>query len=122
MFTLQPIRFPTDRIKTIFISTLLKDSALVWFKSQRQRDETFLDNLELFWTSFESRFGLSLLEEEQESRLLNISLRRNESIDEFHTRFMYLATIVNYEDRPLRGIYLKALNHELLDHFFHLDC
>lgn len=121
MFLLQPRRFPDDNVKVLFISTLLRDSALVWYKSLRMRNDPALRSTSAFWEAFTTRFEPTLLEEELENRLLNITLRQNESIEEFNARFFNLATIVAYEDRALRGIYMNALTPDLLTHLHHMN-
>lgn len=62
----QPRRFPTEEIKVLFISRFFVDSALTWFKALRKSND-------FLWTAFHARFENYFVDEEAESKLLNIT-------------------------------------------------
>lgn len=121
IFHLQPRRFPTDEVKILFISTFLVDSAHTWFKSLRKSNDPALLSLSSFWNAFQSRFGNLFVDEEAESKLLNLTQGKKERVDEFNLRFLTIASMVNFDDRAFRGIYMKAISPDILEHLFHVS-
>lgn len=120
IFLLKPVRFSSDDMKILYVSTFLLDAALTWFKNLRMTHDPCLDSLESFWTAFDHRFGLSYVQEESESRLLEIVQGGKERVDEYNHRFMNLASRTEFCDAALRSIYTKSLRRDILFHFFHL--
>lgn len=121
IFLLQPRRFGNDEIRILYISTLLSESALSWFRGLRTREDPLLDSLEAFWIGFNERFGSSFVDEEAESKLLNLTQGKKERVDEFNLRFLNSSSSVNFDDRAFRGIYMKAISPDILEHLFHLQ-
>lgn len=120
IFLLQPIRFNNDDMKILYVSTFLLDAALTWYKNLRASHDPCLESLESFWIAFDHRFGLSYVQEESESRLLDIVQGNKERVDEYNHRFLNLASRTDFCDAALRSIYIKSLRQDVLFHFFHL--
>lgn len=121
IFILQPLRFPTDAIKILYVSTFFQEAAQTWFKALRDSNDESLSTLQSFWSVFDARFGKTFVKEEAEFKLLHASQRKNERVDEFNNRFLQLTNRVSFDDAALRGIYMKAINSEILQGLYRLQ-
>ena len=121
-FALQPRRYPTLEIQLLYISAFLGGPAQLWFDTQTDNHSACMSSLPLFWEALSKRFSTTLITEQAASRLLRIRQRPTESLEDFNARFLNLAQAVpNYSDAPLRGIYLEAVQPEIMKQLIFLN-
>ncbi|XP_029463831.1 uncharacterized protein LOC115094716 [Rhinatrema bivittatum] len=113
-FDLLPAQFPTDRVKTTYIISLLDGKPLAWASSLWERQDFRLNNLVQFVKSFRRVFDEPSRASTAASELLQLR-QGNRPLEEYAMEFQTLASELAWGEDSLHGIFLEGLSPRLQD-------
>ena len=109
---LQPISFPTDRSKSLYVVTLLRGPAFSWIQPYLE-DNTPQNILNNFPT-FENQLGM-LFGDKHQSRSAATALgqlKQTSSVSAYAAEFHCLSKMTNWNDAALIDKFLNGLSHQ----------
>ena len=117
IFDLQPSRFPSDRVKILFIGTLLDGPPLSWFRALREEaiEPPQLQSLDTFLAALDAAFGDPHFVSSAQRRL-RLCTQGNRPASVFASEFRRIARDTGFNDQALRETFRLNLSSEVKDH------
>ena len=116
IFEMQPSRFTLDRVKILYIGTLLEENALSWFRSLREAvpESASMISLESFLADLIATFGDPNVAATAQRRLRACS-QGGRPANIYAAEFNLLAGDTGFNDEALREAYRRGLSPEIKD-------
>ena len=117
IFDLQPSRFPNERVKILFIGTLLDGPPLSWFRTLREEaiEPAQLQSLDSFFSALNSAFRDPKFVSSSQRRL-RLCIQGNRPASVFASEFRRIARDTGFNDQALRETFRLNLSPEVKDH------
>ncbi|SAM05196.1 hypothetical protein [Absidia glauca] len=117
--TLQPSRFPDDKMKVIFMCSYMRGAAFSWVQPHLDNldtpeEEAFLVNFPLFLQALRDAFGDP--DQKKAAEFEISSLHQGEQpASTYAAKFQRLAPVTEWNDAALRFVFTKGLSDRLQD-------
>ncbi|KAL0165999.1 hypothetical protein M9458_037843, partial [Cirrhinus mrigala] len=108
-FEMQPQRFPTERSKTAFITSLLSGRALDWADALWQAENPIIGSLTSFVKHFKEVFGKATGKLSPSDELYRLR-QGSSSVSDYTLRFRTVATLSGWNEPALCSAYRQGLN------------
>lgn len=116
VFQLQASRFPNDQIKILFVSTLLVDGPLAWFRTLKasSTNEQLFSDYNVFIKALMAAYGDPNAQKNAQ-RVLQSLTQGKRSVNAYATEFRRFSVDSGFDTIALNALFQRGLNNEIKD-------
>lgn len=120
VFSTQPSRYSTDRIKVMYLGSFLRGPAASWFAPYVERNPPILNNYRTFMILFRNTFDHPDLMADASRKLRNLQ-QGNQPVSILATEFRRIAVDVDWTESALMDAFYNALLDRVKDRLSEMD-
>lgn len=122
VFALQASRFPDDKTKILFVSTLLVDGPLAWFRTLKATSSNaeLFNDYQVFIKALTAAFGDPNAQKNAQ-RALQTLIQGKRSVNAYATEFRRFAVDSGFDVVALIALFHRGLNNEIKDRLSYIE-